>query len=135
MGDGEVCGVAVEGAMNTLLTVEVIKGAWCAWPRLEDDESIMVAGSYRPLEDAFRIAHTQLIQWISAETGQSVMDTYQLVTQASRSPIANVCDANYTVVAQMPKRYLPREVAWMGGAHARLREIAAAVRGGRVPAG
>jgi hypothetical protein len=109
MGEGEVCGVAVEGAMNTLLTVEVIKGVYCAWPRLEDDDSIMVAGSYRPLEDAFRIAHTQLIRWISEASGLSIMDTYQLVTQASRSPIANVCDANYTIVAKMPKRYLPAD--------------------------
>jgi acetamidase/formamidase len=129
MGEGEVCGVAVEGAMNTLLTVEVIKGVYCAWPRLEDDESIMVAGSYRPLEDAFRIAHTQLIRWISEASGLSIMDTYQLVTQASRSPIANVCDANYTIVAKMPKRYLPADVAWMAGAHDRLRRKAAAVRG------
>jgi hypothetical protein len=28
------------------------------------------------------------------------MDAYQLVTQASRSPIANVCDADHTVVAK-----------------------------------
>ena len=128
MGEGEVCGVAVEGAMDTLLTVDVIKGVYCDWPRLEDDEAIMVAGSYRPLEDAFRIAHTQLIGWICAETGLSVMDTYQLVTQASRSPIANVCDANYTVVAKMPKRYLPQGAAWMGDTHDRLRKVAAAVR-------
>jgi acetamidase/formamidase len=128
MGEGEVCGVAVEGAMNTLLTVEVIKGNYCEWPRLEDDESIMVAGSYRPLEDAFRIAHTQLIRWISEATGLSIMDTYQLVTQASRSPIANVCDANYTIVAKMPKRYLPTDVPWMGGAHDRLRQRDASVR-------
>jgi acetamidase/formamidase len=131
MGEGEVCGVAVEGAMDTVLTVDLIKGVFCDWPRLEDDESIMVAGSYRPLEDAFRIAHTQLIQWISAQTGLSVMDTYQLVTQASRSPIANVCDANYTIVAKMPKRYLPQDVGWMGGTHDRLRQFGAAVRATR----
>jgi hypothetical protein len=87
----------------------------------------MVAGSYRPLEDAFRIAHTQLIGWIAADTGMSLMDTYQLVTQASRSPIANVCDANYTVVAKMPKRYLPRDIAWMDGVHERLRALASSV--------
>ena len=128
MGEGEVCGVAVEGAMDTVLTVALIKGVYCEWPRLEDDEAIMVAGSYRPLEDAFRIAHTQLIRWISAETGLSVMDTYQLVTQASRSPIANVCDANYTIVAKMPKRYLPEDIGWMGDTHDRLRRIGATVR-------
>jgi acetamidase/formamidase len=126
-GEGEVCGVAVEGAMDTVLVVDVIKSEFCEWPRLEDDEAIMVAGSYRPLEDAFRIAHTQLIDWISTETGLSLMDTYQLVTQASRSPIANVCDANYTVVAKIPKRYLPRDVAWMDDMHDRLRRIGAEV--------
>jgi len=128
MGEGEVCGVAVEGAMDTLLTVDVIKGTYCDWPRLEDDESIMVAGSYRPLEDAFRIAHTQLIGWISSATGLSLMDTYQLVTQGSRSPIANVVDANYTIVAKMPKRYLPRDIDWMGGTHSRLREVGDMIR-------
>lgn len=128
MGEGEVCGVAVEGAMDTLLAVDLIKGVYCEWPRLEDDEAIMVAGSWRPLEDAFRIAHTQLIHWISAATGLSVMDTYQLVTQASRSPIANVCDANYTIVAKMPKRFLPAGIGWMGDTHAHLRQIGSAVR-------
>ena len=122
MGEGEVCGVAVEGAMNTVLTIDLIKGLYCEWPRFEDDRSIMVAGSYRPLEDAFRIAHTQLIRWISQESELSVMDAYQLVTQASRSPIANVCDANYTVVAKIDKRYLP-EVEWMTGMHQRLRQF------------
>jgi acetamidase/formamidase len=126
MGEGEVCGVAVEGSMNTRLTVDLIKGTYCEWPRLEDDEAIMVAGSYRPLEDAFRIAHTQLIGWIAGESGLSVLDAYQLVTQASRSPIANVCDANYTIVARIPKRYLP-EVGWMAGMHDRLRAVGSAV--------
>jgi acetamidase/formamidase len=129
MGEGEVCGVAVEGAMDVVLTVDIIKGRYCEWPRIEDDESIMVAGSYRPLEDAFRIAHTQLITWIAAETGLSMMDTYQLVTQASRSPIANVCDANYTVVATMPKRALP-DVEWMAGTHDRLRRVGRNVMAG-----
>jgi acetamidase/formamidase len=127
MGEGEVCGVAVEGAMDSLLTVDLVKGVYCEWPRLEDDETIMVAGSYRPLEDAFRIAHTQLIRWIADATGLSILDAYQLVTQGSRSPIANVCDANYTIVAKMPKRYLP-DVEWMAGTHARQRGLAASRR-------
>jgi acetamidase/formamidase len=127
MGEGEACGVAVEGAMNTLLTVEIIKGTYCEWPRLESDEAIMVAGSYRPLEDAFRIAHTQLVTWISQATGLSIMDAYQLVSQGARSRIANVCDANYTVVAKVPKRFLPSDIPWMDGVHESLRERGRAV--------
>jgi acetamidase/formamidase len=49
---------------------------------------------------------------------ETAMDAYQLVTQAIESPLANVCDPNYTSVAKMPKAYLPVRDA-MGGAHAR----------------
>lgn len=122
MGDGESCGVAVEGATNTLLTVEVIKRTACPWPRFETDDELMVAGSARPLEDAFRIAHTQLVRWIT-ETGLSLLDSYQLVSQIARSTIANVVDPNYTVVARVPKQYLP-PANWMQGTHAKLRAIA-----------
>jgi acetamidase/formamidase len=124
MGEGEVCGAAVEGAMNTVLTVELIKGVYCEWPRLQDDDYLMVAGSYRPLEDAYRIAHTQLIRWVAAETGLELMDAYQLISQIAEPRIANVVDSNYTIVAKAPIRHLPGDVEWMAGAHARMRERA-----------
>ena len=127
MGEGEVCGAAVEGAMNTTFTVDVIKGIFAEWPRLESDDSIMVAGSYRPLEDAFRIAHSQLVRWVVTETGLSLSDAYQLISQIATSRIANVVDPNYTIVAKVPKRYLPRDIGWMGGVHDRLRTIGRAV--------
>jgi hypothetical protein len=44
------------------------------------------------------------------------------------SPLANVCDPNYTSVAKIEKQYLPRAPA-MDGAHARLSGLAAAYRG------
>jgi acetamidase/formamidase len=121
--EGEVCGSAVEGAMHTSLVVDVIKGVFCDWPRLEDDEYIMTAGSIRPLEDAFRIAHTELVRWLARDTGLSIMDAYQLVSQVARTPIANVVDTNYTVIAKFPKRYLPKGLNVMQDAHARLRAI------------
>ncbi len=122
MGEGEVCGAAVEGAMNTVLTVELIKGVYCEWPRLQNDDYLMVAGSYRPLEDAYRIAHTQLIRWVAAETGLELMDAYQLISQIAEPRIANVVDTNYTIVAKAPIRHLPGDVEWMAGAHARMRQ-------------
>jgi hypothetical protein len=59
-----------------------------------------------------------------------VMDAYQLVSQGVEAPLANVVDVNYTSIAKMPKRYLPAG-AVMGGAHARLRELAAEYSGSR----
>ena len=127
-GEGETCGVAVETAMNTVLVVDLLKGKPCPWPRLEDDGYIMTAGSARPLEDAFRIAQTELIGWMAAEYLMDTMDAYQLVSQAVLAPLANVVDVNYTSVAKMPKRYLPGD-AVMDGAHARLSELARQYRG------
>src|SRR5881409_1688431 len=64
-------------------------------------------GSARPLEDAFRIAHGDLIGWPADEHQMDKLDPYQLVTQISESPVANVCDPNYTFVAKARKAYLP----------------------------
>ena len=121
-GEGETCGVAVEAAMDTVVVVDVVKEQSTPWPRLENDEYLMTAGSARPLEDAFRIAHSQLVHWVVELTGLSVMDAYQLVTQTAQTPVANVVDPNYTVVAKIPKKYLPGVVP-MAGAHERLRRL------------
>jgi len=129
-GEGETCGVAVEAAMDTVVILDVLKGVPTPWPRLESDEHLMSTGSARPLEDAFRIAQHDLVTWISQECGLDPLDAYQLVTQACESPIANVCDPNYTVVAKIKKHYLPRLDAY-AGAHARLKEMSAAYRAER----
>lgn len=129
-GEGETCGVAVETAMNTVFAVDLIKGRPCPWPRLESDDYIMTAGSARPLEDAFRIAQTDLIGWLGEDYGLETLDAYQLVTQAVESPLANVCDTNYTSIAKIRKRHLPSAPA-MADTHTRLHEIADAYRTAR----
>jgi acetamidase/formamidase len=124
-GEGETCGVAVETAMNTTIIVDLIKNAPTPWPRLENDTHIMSAGSARPLEDAFRIAQHDMVTWVAQLCGLHPLDAYQLVTQAVESPLANVCDTNYTSIAKMPKRYLPASA--FDGAHARLRDLSASL--------
>jgi acetamidase/formamidase len=123
-GEGETCGVAVEGAMNTVLVVDLIAGRSTPWPRLENDDYIMSTGSARPLEDAFRIAHGDLVMWLVEEFGFDKLDAYQLVSQISESPVANVCDPNYTFLAKAPKRYLPTSDVY-ASTRSRLKETAA----------
>jgi acetamidase/formamidase len=118
-GEGETCGVAAECAMNTVLVVELLKGLPTPWPRLESDTHLMSAGSARPLEDAFRIAQADLVQWVAGLHGLSAMDSYQFISQAVESPLANVCDTNYTSVAKLRKDWLPAAEI-MRGAHQRL---------------
>jgi acetamidase/formamidase len=121
--EGETCGVAVECAMDSQIIVELIKGSYADWPRIETDDFLMTTGSAKPMEDAFRIAHVDMVRWVVELLGLSTMDAYQLVTQTVLTPVANACDKVYTVVCKMPKKYLPPVTA-MNGLHARLRAAA-----------
>jgi len=123
-GEGEACGTAVEGAMNTTLIVELIKGGAPAWPRLEDDDHWMAIGSYRPLEDAWRIGQVEMVRWFEQLYGLHPMDGYQLLSQVTEVPIANVVDANYSVPVKARKSLLPPAEAF-GGIHRELRQRAA----------
>ncbi len=106
-GEGEVAGTGLETSMSVTLQIDVVKGKRIDWPRLEDSQHIMVAGSGRPLIDAFRIAHVELVEWLQ-EYGFGKWDAYALLGQLAENTVANVVDPNYTVVAKFPKRYLPR---------------------------
>ena len=109
-GDGEIVGSGLETTMDVTLKFDVIKGRKIAWPRIEDETHIMVAGSIRPLVDAFRIAHVELIQWLVDDYGFEKMEAYQVLSQAGVTRVANVVDPNYTVVAKFPKSALPPRV-------------------------
>ena len=130
-GEGETCGVAVECAMDTVVVLDLIKGRATPWPRLENDDYVMSAGSARPLEDAFRIAQHDLVEWVAADHGLSRLDAYQLVTQAVESPLANVCDTNYTSIAKIRKQWLPDRTGPLADVHARLREVGRQYLAGR----
>jgi acetamidase/formamidase len=116
--------------MDTVVIVDLIKGMVTPWPRLESDDFLMSTGSARPLEDAFRIAQHDLVQWVAADCGLTQLDAYQLLSQAVESPLANVCDVNYTSVAKIRKSYLP---GWTSryGVHDRLRARARQYLDGR----
>jgi acetamidase/formamidase len=105
-GDGEICGTGLETTMEVTFEFDLIKGKAIRWPRFEDADYLMVAGSARPLIDAYRIAHVELIHWLTNEYGFDRWEAYQLLSQVGVVRVANVVDPNYTVMAKFPKRYL-----------------------------
>ena len=114
--------------MNTVLIVELIQGVPTPWPRLESDTHLMTVGAARPLENAYRVAQVDLTGWLAELCGIDRMDAYQLVAQAALAPVAQVCNPIYTVTSKIDKSLLPGRPAYRG-AHAALREKAAAYRG------
>jgi len=109
-GDGEIVGSGLETTMDVTFQFDVIKGRKIRWPRMEDADDIMVAGSARPLVDAFRIAQVELIDWLVEDYGFERLEAYQIVSQGGHTRVANVVDPNYTIVAKFPKRLLPPKV-------------------------
>jgi amidase len=107
MGDGEIAGTAVEVPMKVRLQVDVVKGKHSNWPRFENDKEIMAAGIYRPVDDAVRIAFTELVGWIHADYGLSELDAYELLSQVGKAHLTEMVDPNYVVVASIEKKYLP----------------------------
>ncbi len=107
MGDGEVAGTAIEVPLRARVQVSVIKGQKIAWPRFENDDSIMTVGAYRPLDDALRIAFTELVGWMHRDYGLSEMDSYELLSKVAKIHLNEMVDPNYVVVALIEKKYLP----------------------------
>src|SRR3954470_2224465 len=119
-GEGEACGTAVEGAMTTTLIVDLVKGGAPGWPRIEDDTLAVLVGSSRPLEDSWRIANAEVVHWVAELYGLHTLDACQLCSQVAQVPVANVVDANYSVVVKVAKALLPAVDAF-DGIHADLR--------------
>ena len=107
MGDGEVAGSAVEVPMRERLKVEVIKGKRIEWPRFENEHEIMAAGIYRPVDDAARIAVTEVVHWIHADYALSELDAYELFSKVGKLHLTEMVDPNYVVIAAIDKKYLP----------------------------
>ncbi|HUA82350.1 MAG TPA: acetamidase/formamidase family protein [Bryobacteraceae bacterium] len=107
MGDGEVAGTAIEVPLRARVQVSVVKNKKINWPRFENASSIMAVGAYRPLDDALRIAFTELVGWIHDDYGLSALDAYELLSKVAKIHLDEMVDPNYVVVASIDKKFLP----------------------------
>jgi amidase len=107
MGDGEIAGTAIEVPMRARLQVDVLKGKRTGWPRFENEKEIMAAGIYRPVDDALRIAFTELVAWIHTDYGLSELDAYELLSKVGKIHLTEMVDPNYVVIASIDKKFLP----------------------------
>jgi acetamidase/formamidase len=107
MGDGEVAGSAVEVPMRAKFRFELVKGKSTGWPRLENEHEIMTTGIYRPVDDAVRIAVTEMVHWMHRDYGLSELDAYELFSKVGKLHLTEMVDPNYVVVASVEKKYLP----------------------------
>jgi acetamidase/formamidase len=106
MGEGEIMGAAIEGALNVEVYVELIKKKATPIPRIENADEVMFVGSGRPLEDAARVAFKAMIGWVREKSGMSEMDAYQFVAQNAKAPVIQLVDPQYTMLVRVKKASL-----------------------------
>ena len=81
------------------------QGHTLGWPWLETETSIMTIGSARPLEDAARIAHRELVRWIDQETGMGQEEADMALKMAGKARLGNIVDPKYTIGTGIAKKH------------------------------
>ncbi len=106
-GDGEIAGTGIEVPLRARVQVDLIKGKAIRWPRFESDRMLMTVGAYRPLDDALRIAFTELVHWLHEDYAISELDAYELLGKVGKIHLTEMVDPNYVIVAGIDKTNLP----------------------------
>ncbi len=106
MGEGEIIGAAIEGAMHVEVYVELIKKIATPIPRIENANEVMFVGSGRPLEDAARVAFKAMVKWVRDKTEMTEIDDFQFVSQHAKAPIIQMVDPEFTVLVKLEKARL-----------------------------
>jgi amidase len=101
------CIGAIEIRTRTTLTLDLAaRPKQMSWPRLETGEHIATIASARPLEDAFRLAVEELVQWMVADYGFTPPDAVMLLGQVAEARCTQLVNPKYTYIAKIAKRYL-----------------------------
>ncbi len=106
-GDGEVVGNALETSMDVEFTIDLMKQKNIQWPRLDNNEYIIVLGSARPLLQALQHATTEMQRWLMTDYGYDERGSSLLMGHMLEYDIANIVDPHFTVAAKLRKSCLP----------------------------
>ncbi|MEM5583469.1 acetamidase/formamidase family protein [Roseibium sp. AS2] len=113
-GDGEVCGTAIESPMNTVIELDLIKGANLKMPRFETPGPVTghldtlgyeaTTGIGTDLFEGARAAVSNMIDLLCARHGYSPVEAYMLCSVCGDLRISEIVDApNWVVSFYFPK--------------------------------
>jgi amidase len=107
-GDGELCGIgAIEIRTHTTVRLDLVpKPQRMVWPRIETDEHIGAVACARPLEDAFRLATEELVNWMVDDFGFSPEGAVLLLGQVAEARCTQLANPKYTYITKIAKHYI-----------------------------
>lgn len=91
-GDGEVTGTALETSLAATIEVTLRKGRRIRWPRAETPTAYMTMGLDPDLDEATRLAVSDMVAFLVAEKGLSREDAYVLCSLAGDLHVTQAVD-------------------------------------------
>ncbi len=105
-GDGELNGDALETSLDIEFSVEVQREKSIGTPRVEDQDYLMAVGLSGSLDDAFRVATSELATWLEKDYKLSTAEAAIVLGTSIEYNISEVADRNVGVVAKIRKSTL-----------------------------
>jgi amidase len=102
MGDGEVCGTAVECRAEVVLQVELHPRLGWTTPHLIRDESHYILTSGKSLKEAVRLATEEAVKLLSQAQGLTWQEAYMLASLVGDLQISQVVNPLKTVRMRIP---------------------------------
>ena len=102
-GDGEVCVTALETSMRGTFQLAVHKDQKLRWPRAETPTHFIPMGFHPNLEEAAKIAVTEMLDYLVNEKHLDRDKAYILASVAVDLRITQLVDGNKGVHAMLPK--------------------------------
>jgi acetamidase/formamidase len=102
-GHGEVCLSAIEASLKGEIQVVLHKGQRLRWPRADTPSHYMTMGLHSDLNEAAKIATTEMLDFLVQTKGLSREEAYMLASAAMDLIVTQVVDGTKGIHALIPK--------------------------------
>gem|GEM_PF-51495 len=106
MGDGQISGSGVEVAAEVTLRVDTQPGGRFSWPRVESKGEWVTITSASSVDQAARLAITEMVKWISQDKGLDYDTAYALVSLGGGLRVSQWGNPLITARMVFPKRLI-----------------------------
>ena len=102
-GDGEVSGTAIETFLSGRFRVSLLKGEQLLWPRVETPTHHITLGLDSDLDEAARLATSEMVRFLVEKKGLSREEAYILASVGVDLRVTQLVDGTKGIHAMLPK--------------------------------
>jgi acetamidase/formamidase len=102
-GDGEVSGTAIETSLYGTIEITLRKGMALRWPRAETPTHYVSMGLHPDLDEAARMATSEMVAFLASELGMERADAYVLCSVALDLRVTQLVDGTKGVHGMLSK--------------------------------